>query len=84
MRSSNFSLRFMKIGLSVFVEARSKVDPRIESYVWVPKSWSFVKLHEVENIPTWIISSLKPINDMSVFRGRNCQCDLVQDFGTEY
>ena len=26
---------------------RRKVDPCIESYTWVPKSWSFVKLHEV-------------------------------------
>ena len=38
-----------------------KVDPRIASYVWVPKSWSFVKLHEVWNFPTWIIFTLKAI-----------------------
>ena len=38
-----------------------KVDPRITSYVWVPKSWSFVKLHKVENFPTRVISSLKII-----------------------
>ena len=36
--------------------------PRIESYAWVPKSWSFVKLYEVENFPTWVIFSLKAIN----------------------
>ena len=47
-----FSLRSMEIGLSVFVGARGKVDPRIESYAWIPKSWSFVKLHEVGNFPT--------------------------------
>ena len=40
---------------------RRKVDPRIESYVWVHKSGSFVKLQEVENFPTWIIFSLKVI-----------------------
>ena len=31
---------------------RVKVDPRNESYAWEPKSWSFVKLHDVENFPT--------------------------------
>ena len=40
---------------------RVKVDPRIESYAWVPKSGSFVKLQEVKNFPIWIISSLKAI-----------------------
>ena len=38
---------------------RRKVDPRIASYVRIPKSWSFVKLHEVGNFPTWNIFSLK-------------------------
>ena len=28
---------------------RRKVDPRIAGYAWVPKSWIFVKLREVEN-----------------------------------
>ena len=40
---------------------RRKVNPRIASYAWVLKSWSFVKLHKVENFPTWIIFSLKAI-----------------------
>ena len=40
---------------------RVKVDPRNEGYAWVQKSWSFVKLYEVENFPTLIISSLKAI-----------------------
>ena len=40
---------------------RRKVDLRITSYAPVPKYWSFVKLHEVGNFPTWIISSLKSI-----------------------
>ena len=37
-RERNFSLRSMEIGSWVFVEAKGKVDPRIASYVWVPKS----------------------------------------------
>ena len=40
---------------------RIKVNPRIESYAWVPKSWSFMKLRDVGNFPTWIISSLTTI-----------------------
>ena len=40
---------------------RRKVDPHIKSYLWVPKSWSFVKLHKVGNFFTWIIFSLKVI-----------------------
>ena len=53
------SLRSTEIELSVFVVARRKVDPRIANYTLVPKSWSFVKLHEVENFPTWNIFNLK-------------------------
>ena len=37
---------------------RVKVDPRIAGYTCVPISWSFVKLREVENFPTWNIFSL--------------------------
>ena len=44
-----------------FLRSKGKVDPRNESYVCVPKSGSFVKLQEVGNFPTWIISSLKSI-----------------------
>ena len=44
-----------------FCWSKRQNGPRIESYVWVPKSWSFVKLHEVENFTTWVISSLKVI-----------------------
>ena len=54
-----FSLRSTEIEPSVFVGARRLVDPRIASYVWVPKSLSFVKLHEVGNFPTLNIFSLK-------------------------
>ena len=42
-------------------DPRRKFDPHIESYTFVPKSWSFVKLHEVWNFPTLIIYSLKVI-----------------------
>ena len=52
IRGFRFSLRSTKIGSWVFVEVKGKVDPPIESYAWVPKSWSFVKLHEIENFPT--------------------------------
>ena len=38
---------------------RRKVDPRIASYAGVPKSWGFVKLHEIGNFPTLNIFSLK-------------------------
>ena len=47
VRSSNFSLEFAVIGLSVLVGVRSKVGPRNETYAWVPKSVGFVKLREV-------------------------------------
>ena len=56
-----FFLRSMKIRQQVFVGAEGKVDLRDESYAWTPKSWSFVKLHEVGNFPTCVISSLKVI-----------------------
>ena len=51
----------MKIGSQVFIETEGKVDLRDESYAWAPKSWSFVKLDEVGNFPTCVISSLKVI-----------------------
>ena len=57
--SFRFFLRSMKIGSQVFVGTEDKVDLRNESYAWTPKSWSFVKLHEVENFPTCVISNLK-------------------------
>ena len=56
-----FFLRSMKIGPQVFVGTEDKVDLCNESYTWTPKSWSFVKLHEVGNFPTCVISSLKAI-----------------------
>ena len=56
-----FFLRSTKIGPQVFVGTKGKIDLRDESYVWTPKSWSFVKLHAIENFPTCVISSLKAI-----------------------
>ena len=57
----HFSLRSAESGASVFFGVRSKVDPRNEGYAWIQKSWSFIKLHEVGNFPTWIIFNLKVI-----------------------
>ena len=51
----------MEIGSQVFVGAEGKVDLRDEIYTWTLKSWSFVKLYEVGNFPTCVISSLKAI-----------------------
>ena len=49
--------------------------------MWVPKSWSFIKLHEVGNFPTWIIFSLKvSFNGIGFLRGRDWPCDLVPRF----
>ena len=59
--SSFFFFRSTKIGPQVFVGIEGKVDLREESYVWTPKSWSFVKLYVVGNFPTCFISSLKAI-----------------------
>ena len=59
--SLRFFLRSMKIEPQVLVGTEGKVDLHDESYAWTPKSWSFVKLHEVENFPTCVISSLKGI-----------------------
>ena len=59
--SLSFFLRSTNIGSQVFVGTEGKVDLRDESYAWTPKSWSFVKLHEVGNFPTCVISSLKTI-----------------------
>ena len=56
--SLRFFLRYMEIGPQVFVGAEGKVDLRDESYAWTPKSWSFIKLHEVGNFSTCVISSL--------------------------
>ena len=56
-----FFLRSTKIRLQVFIGTEGKVDLRDESYAWTPKSWSFVKLHEVGNFPTCVISSIKAI-----------------------
>ena len=64
------SLRFFlistKIGPQVFIRTEGKVDLRDESYAWTPKSWSFVKLHEVGNFPTCVIFSLKLFNGLEL------------------
>ena len=60
-RSSIFFLRSTEIRPIVFVGVRGKVHLRNESYVWAPKLGSLVKLREVENFSTLVISSLKAI-----------------------
>ena len=57
----NLSLRSTEIGLSIFFGARGKVSLCNKGYAWVPKSWSFVKLHKIRNFPTWIIFNLNNI-----------------------
>ena len=52
-------LRSMKIGPSVFVGDEGKVDLQNESYVRTPKSWSFVKLHEVGIFSYYVILWLR-------------------------
>ena len=59
--SLRFFLRSTKIGPQVFVGTQGKVDLHYESYAWAPKYWTFVKLNEVRNFPTDVISSLKDI-----------------------
>ena len=39
----------------------TKVGPCIAIYMWISKTWSFIKLHEVGNFPTRSIFSLKVI-----------------------
>ena len=56
--SPSFYLKFGKSSVLVFlrstafyrselVGAEGQIDPRIASYTWAPKYWSFVKLHKV-------------------------------------
>ena len=54
--SLRFFLRSTKIGPQVFIETEGKVDPRNKGYAWKSKYWIFVKLHEVGNFPTCLIS----------------------------
>ena len=56
-----FFFRSMKIRSQVFIGIEGKIYLRDKSYAWIPKSWSFVKLNEVENFPTCVIFSLKAI-----------------------
>ena len=59
--SLRFFLRSTKIGQQVFVGTEGKVDLCDKSYAWIPKSWTFNKLREVENFPTCVIFSIKTI-----------------------
>ena len=63
--------------------SRIKVGQRNESYVWVPKSGSFLKLQEVENFPTRVFSSIKAsFNGIGFLRGMIGRGIQFQDFGT--
>ena len=46
-RVCNLSLRFQEIGLSDFVEPRSKAVLRSKGFAWAPILRSFDKLHDV-------------------------------------
>ena len=70
MRREDFNFLFFSLSLffrstkirpQVFVRTEEKIDLCDESFAWTPKSWSFVKLHGVENFPACVISSLKAI-----------------------
>ena len=72
-----FFLRSTKIGLYVFIIIKGKVGPRIESYAWIPKSLSFIKLHEVGNFLTFVIFIIKVILWLEIFlRGRKFQSQI--------
>ena len=56
--SPSFYLKFGKSSVLVFLKSTAfcrselvgvegQIDPRIASYAWAPKYWSFIKLHKV-------------------------------------
>ena len=55
-RSSNFSLLSTELGSSIFVDPRTKVHLRDESYAWVPKTMDFTKDSHEEFGRTWVLS----------------------------
>ena len=52
---------FLYFGRSKFDGSRTKVGARSAIYMWIPKSLSFDKLHEVGYFPTLFTFSLKAI-----------------------
>ena len=46
---------------SKFDNPKTKFGARSLIYVWIPKSWSFDKLHKVGYFPTQFIFSLKAL-----------------------
>ena len=60
-RESEKRKKFPIFRLSKVDSPRIKDGSRNKSFAWVPKFGSFVKLQEVENFPTRVISSLKAI-----------------------
>ena len=55
-RSSNFSLRSTELSCSVFIEPRTKVHLRDESYAWVLKTKDFVEDSSEEFGRSWVSS----------------------------
>ena len=53
-RSSNFSLRSMELGCSVFVGPRTKGHLCHESYAWVPKTKDFTEDSIEEYGRSWV------------------------------
>ena len=52
---------FPVLRLSMLDSPNTKVGARSVTYVWIPKSWSFDKLHKVGDFPTWFTFSLKAL-----------------------
>ena len=50
---------FLAFWRSKFDSSKTKVGARSSIYVWIPKSWSFDKLHKIGYFPTWFTFILK-------------------------
>ena len=53
-RSSNFSLRSMELGCSIFVGLRTKVHLHDESYAWVRETKDFAEDSSKELRRSWV------------------------------
>ena len=52
---------FSELHQSKLDSPSTKVVTRSAIYVWIPKTWSFDKLHNVENFPTRFTFNLKVV-----------------------
>ena len=72
------------IGQSVLVGARDKVDPRCESYAWVPETGSFDKLREVGVFSYSVYFRSKSHSNGTRCLGAENDCAVwSQNFGTK-